>query len=137
MTYFKITKDENVISVGCVFLKWNTKRHKFNVCDVNEGQFVQTYDEKGIYKASWLKPAPKEAGEYETVKVTVIDEVEYDTVKTLIDEGEEIEEVVTEPIVELIEQQEPAQEKPLTIAQMRELIAEQQKQIDMLLEKLK
>ena len=139
MTYFKILIDNKIVSVGNVFLKWNSKRHKLYVCDVDEGQFVQTYDEKNIYKASWLKKAPKDAKTFDTANVVVINETEYNDILTSLQEGEPIIEEVTEPKREeyVVEHEpEPEQEKPMTIAEMRKIILEQQKQIEMLIEKV-
>ena len=139
MTYFKILIDDKVVSVGNVFLKWNPKRHKLHVCDVDEGQFVQTYDEKNIYKASWLKQAPKDAKNFDTAKVVVVDEIEYNDILTSLQEGEPIVEETVEPKREeyVVEHEpEPEQEKPMTIAEMRKLVLEQQEQINMLIAKL-
>ena len=135
MTFFKIIKDEEVIDIGCVFLKWNDARKKMYICDVNEAQFVQTFDETKIYKASWLNPAPKKAGKYETVTVEVIDETEFDELKELLSEGQPI--FIDEPVIEVQhhEEVEIPEEKPMTIAEMRQLILEQQKQIETLLKK--
>lgn len=134
MTYFKIVKNNKVIDVGCVFLKWNNEKKKMYICDVDDAQFVQTYDESKIYKASWLNPAPKEAGSFKSAKVVVIDETEFNDLNELLGEGEVVSEQVEEE-----QRQEPQkhdeipEEKPMTIAEMREKIIEQQKQIESLL----
>ena len=138
MTYFKIIKKDKVINVGCVFLKWNENKNKMNICEVDDAQFVQTYDESAIYKAGWLNPAPKKAGKFETVQVVVIDETEFNDLLELLSEGEQIsveEEEHEEYQPRQTETEEP-EEKPLTIAEMREMIIEQQKQIEALIEKL-
>jgi len=136
MTFFKVQKNNNVVDVGCVFLKWNSKRHKLFICEVDEGQFVQSYKDR-IYKASWLKPAPAEAKEYELAEVVVITETEYNDIKALLDEDETVP-VEEEPVYEepVVEEPQTQEEKPLTIAQMREIITEQQKQIEVLMEKV-
>ena len=137
MTFFKIIKDNEVINIGCVFLKWNDSRKKMYICDVNEAQFVQTLDESNIYKASWLKSAPRKAGKYETVTVEIITEAEFNELKELLNEGESIP--VEEPVVPEEHHEEPVEEpeeKPMTIAEMREMIRVQQKQIEALMEML-
>ena len=137
MTYFKIIKNDNVVSVGTVFLKWNSKKNRMFACDVNEGQFVQTYDEEKIYTAYWLKQAPEDAPKYEEAEVVAIDKVEFDDLKELLTEGEEVpveQEPEYTPTVH--DNDEAEEEKPLTIAEMRLLIINQQKQIEDLLQRL-
>ena len=134
MTFFKIIQNEKVVNIGCVFLKWNEKRKKLYVCDVDDAQFVQTFDESNIYTASWLNPPPKEAGEFESAEVVVIDEAEFDELRELLSEGEEI--VVEQPAEQYVMPVTPAEqpeEKPMTIAEMREIIIKQQEQIETLL----
>ena len=138
MVFFKILNDDQV--TGCVFLKWNTKRRKMNVCDPDYGQYVQSFKEDKIYRAYWLKPVPEGAPEYELSDVVVIDHQEYEDLKTLLSEGENVPNSVVEPVVEEehVEQEPPqeSEEKPLSLAEMRAIIAEQQKQISMLMEQL-
>lgn len=137
MTFFKIIQDSKVINVGCTFLKWNNARQKLYICDVDDAQFAQALDEDKIYRADWLNPAPEEAGKFETADVVVIDEVEFDELKELLSEGEDVpEEFIEEkPLIE-VRHYETDEEKPMSIAEMREKILEQQKQIEALLEKL-
>lgn len=136
MTFFKILQENKVVNVGCVFLKWNSARKKMYICDVDEGQFVQTYDETKIYRDSWMKPAPEDAGERESAKVVVISKEEFDELLELLSDGEEIE--VEEPVVPVPVVHDPPieipEEKQMTISEMRQKILEQQKQIDILLE---
>ena len=136
MTYFKILQENKVVNVGCVFLKWNSARKKLYICDVDEGQFVQTYDESEIYKDSWMKPAPKEAGEHKNAKVVIISKEEFDELLELLSDGEDIEVEQPEIPVHVVHEapQEEPEEKPMTISEMRQKIIEQQKQIDALLE---
>ena len=72
MAFFKIVVDGNVVSVGSTFLKWNEKRHKMYIANIDEGQFIQSFDEKDIYKAPWMKPAPLEAEGYQAAEVISI-----------------------------------------------------------------
>ena len=138
MTYFKMIQDSKIVDVGFVFLKWNTKRNKLYVCDIDEGQFIQSYNEKTIYKTSWLKPSPEGVCEYETATIVVINETEFEDLKELLSGGEsvEVEDVIPVPIKHEV-YLESEKEKPLSLDQMRELIAEQQNQIELLMEKIK
>lgn len=135
MTYFKVIQENKVVSVGSAFLKWNVKRQRFFISSVDEGQFVQSYDEQHIYHDQWLKPSPTEAGVHEEAKVVIIDLQEYEELLEILNEGEVIEEV---PIIpeEPEEIPEPIEEKPMSISEMRETIARQQEQINMLINKL-
>ena len=45
MTYYKIVQDGNVVDAGFVFLKWNEKHHCMLSCEVNEAQFIQSFDQ--------------------------------------------------------------------------------------------
>ena len=136
MTYFKAIQNDKVVSVGCVFLKWSLNKHKFFICDVDEGQFVESYDEQHIYQDSWMKPAPPEAGEQEQASIVIIGQQEYEDLLEMLNEGE-IVEVQQEPTVEQEEQVElPVEDKPMSIADMREMILKQQQLIDTLMEKL-
>lgn len=136
MTYCKMIDDNKVISVGHVFLKWNSEYQQLFICNVDEGQFVQSFDEAHIYHDRWLKKAPAEAGEHEEVKIVVITEQEYLDLIELLKEDEEIVNDVIEQQYEEAEPEEPQESSPMTIAEMREIILEQQKQIDALLEKV-
>lgn len=136
MTYFKVIQDNKVVSVGTVFLKWNIKRQRLFICDANDGEFVQSYDEKHIYHDSWLRPAPVEAGQHEEASVVIISSQEYEDLLTILNEGETVD--YETPVVpkEPEEITQPTEEKPLTIAEMREIISRQQEQIEMLIQKL-
>jgi len=136
MTYFKVIKNDKVIDVGCVFLKWNTKRHKYNVCSVDEGQFLQSLDEQHIYRDTWMKSYPKEASGYSFADISAITESEFDDLRELLSEGEEI--TIEEAPNEIFEvhEAEEHEDKPMSIADMRKIIAEQQMQIELLNQRL-
>lgn len=137
MIYCKMVIDNKVVNVGCVFLKWNMEYHRMFVCDENEGQFVQSHDSIHTYHDKWLKKAPAEAGEHEEAKISVITKEEYYDLLEMLKEDEEIvNEIVSQDYAEPEELEQPKEESPMTIAEMREKILEQQKQIELLLEKL-
>ena len=132
MTYFKAIQNDKVVSVGTVFLEWNINKHKLYVCDVDKGQFVQSYDEQHIYHDAWMKPAPAEAGIHEEASIVIILQQEYEDLLALFDNGETVK--VEKPTIEEPEKvKEPKEEeKPMSINEMRETILRQQEQIDML-----
>ena len=135
MTFFKVIQDNKVVSVGTVFLEWNTKKHKMYVSTVDEGQFVQAYDESKVYRDAWMKYAPEEAGPFEYATVIVITQREYEDLKAMLDDKEEIVEALPEQHIETTTVQPPEEEKPMTISEMREMILKQQEQIDALTKK--
>ena len=136
MVFYKIIRDESVIDAGFVFLKWNEKRHRMYICDVDEGQFVQSFKGDTIYTAEWLKPAPAEAGTYETVQVVVIDAAEYDELKAYLEDGEDVPVIPVPPEPEPEPEPEPDDEPEhqMTVAEMRQHIVEQDEQIALLTE---
>jgi len=136
MTFFKVIQDNKIVTVGCVFLKWNQDNKALFVCDVDEGQFVQSYDELHIYHDSWLKPAPRKAGKHEEAKIVIITQQEYEDLLAELDEGEILIETPSIPEPEEEMPEPPEEEKPMSIAEMREIISRQQEQINSLLDKL-
>jgi hypothetical protein len=136
MTYFKIIIKKKIINVGCTFLKWNEERKRMYISNVDEGQFVQAIDESGIYRDTWMKEAPKEAKSFTNAKVVIIDEAEFNDLLEELNEGNSIDEETPEIIPEHELTEEPEQEKPMSINDMRDLILQQQQQIELLLNKL-
>ena len=135
MTFFKIIQNNTVIDVGNVFLRWNKKRNRFYICDVNEAEFAQSSDQTKIYKDYWLKASPVEA---EDASIVVIDRDQYDEIRALLEDGQQIE-IPPEPPKDVPEQRPSTkleEEKPLTISEMRQMIKEQQEQILILKDKI-
>ena len=79
---------------------------------------------------------PDGAPAYETAKIVVIDETEYDEIRALLDDGEEVPVDPAPPEPEPVGPDDPVEpdERPMTVAEMREKITEQQGSIDMLIE---
>lgn len=139
MIYYKIIQENKVVSAGFVFLKWNEVRRKMNICNENEAQFVQAFDQSHIYRDEWLKPVPLTcSATYEMAQVIVIDKSEFEDIQALLDGDETIP--VLQPVEpaeeELIEPEKPVEETPLSISDMRRIIQQQQDQIMQLSEKL-
>ena len=138
MTYCKIIQNDKVVSAGCVFLMWNEKRNRLYVCDVNDAQYVQSFDEANIYHADWFRTLPKDAPVYETAEAVVITKQEYEDLVEQLKEHEPVpvEQIVPEHTVQE-DVDKPEEEQVMSIAEMREMIINQQKQIDALIGSLK
>ena len=130
--YFKVIQDNNVVDIGRAFLKYNEKKKRMYVCNANECQFIQSADETKLYHDDWMRTAPEVP--YIQAQVVGISETEYMDIEALLNDGEEV--IVEQPIVQESSRQEPEQIKPMSSAEMREIIIEQQKQIDELIKKL-
>ena len=132
--FFKIVQDKKIISVGSVFLKWNTKKHRLFICDVDEGQFVQSFDEQYTVRDTWMKVPPEDADEYPLATVIIITEQEYNDLKAILEDSAEID--IPEPVIEQQAEyvEPPEEEKVMSIAEMRQLILQQQDQINKLMQ---
>ena len=140
MIFFKVIKDENVIDIGFSFYKWNSDHNQMFSCNIEEAQFAGSYYKPIYYHDVWLKPIKEDLKNYETATIVEITEEEFEELKTLLDNGETISGVEEppheEPFVERIEPPIEEESKPLSISEMRALILEQQKQIEMLLKNI-
>ena len=137
MTYFKVIQGSQVVDAGFVFLKWNEARHKMNISDENEAQFVQSYNQELVYRDNWLKPFPEKCvAKFEKAQVVIIDQNEFEEIRALLD-GDEIIPVLSDaPEEVVIEPAKPTEETPLSISDMRRIILEQQEQINKLSKRL-
>lgn len=134
MNYFKIISNNEVIGVGHAFLKWNTKRRAYYYCDMAEGQIAQNDLNETYYHDGWLKAIPDGAVSVNSAEIVLIGATEYDELYELLSDGEEVP-VPDEPEPPTHEPEpdpdvEP--ERPMTVQEMREKIAEQESQIEML-----
>ncbi len=136
MTYYKIAQNGAVVDAGYIFLRWVEKHRCLMTCDPTIAEFVQAYDRTRVYHDHWLRPVPAGAPAYESATVTVIGETEYDEIRALLDDGEEIPVTPAEPDPPPVEPDEPVEpdDRPMTVAEMREKITEQQASIDMLID---
>ena len=136
MTYFKITKNDTVVEANVVFLKWNNKYRCMFACDVSDAEFAQSYDQSRIYHDNWLKPVPSAEIQYEVATITMIDAIEFDEIRAMLDDGETVHAVPDEPLIELNESRQNdnivEDDHVMTIAEMRQIISEHQEQITML-----
>ena len=137
MDYYKVIIDGNVIDVGTVFLKWNNAKHHMYMCSLNEAQFVQGRDGNTAYRDEWLKSYEGIPSPFVPAKVVIIGAREFDELRALLEDGEDIPEKpipVPEPEPEPDEEPAPEPETPMTIAEMRQYIADMIEQVDMLTE---
>ena len=133
MTYYKIIQDDTITDAGFCFLKEN-KKGTLLYCEIDDAQLMQSYDGNKLYHCEWLKNVPTFT-DYETCEAVVIDEAEYNDIVAYLDDGEEVPVTPDEP--EPVEPDEPedeedTEEKPMTLAEMREKITEQEETIAML-----
>ena len=138
MTYYKIIQNEHVIDAGFTFLKWNERRQRLNLCNEDQAQFVQSYDQKRVFKDTWLKPCSENNIHFENAQILIITQEEFEDIRALLDGDEEIPVLSDSPeeTVQIVEPAKPVEETPLSISEMRRIIQEQQAQIATLAEKL-
>lgn len=138
MTYFKIIQNGEIVGAGCQFLKWYPRTRKMALCDLQDAQGAHDAVSERVYHADWLKNVPREAGiTLQEADIALIDAVEYDEIIETLSGGETIP--VPEPDPEPQPEPEPEpepdpEERPMTVAEMREKIQEQAGQIEMLTE---
>ena len=136
MIFVKMIQDSHVVNVGCAFLKWSDEYDRLFVCDISQAQFAESYDEQYLYHDVWLRKVITDKVEYSEAEIVVIEKDEYDELLELLrsDEVIVVEPPKEEPVV--VSETPPEPESPMTISEMRETILNQQKQIDMLLERI-
>lgn len=91
MNYYKVISDGVVIDANFMFLKWQKKNRVLLGCDISEANFIQSSDQKEVWRAEWLNPVPEGAGEYETVNAVEITEAEYTELRQQLDLGNVVE----------------------------------------------
>lgn len=94
MNYYKVIVNGNVIDANFVFLKWQEKHNILVGCDAEEAHFIQSSDQKEVWRAEWLNPVPEGAGEYTIVDAVEITETEYVELRQQLDLGNTVEEPV-------------------------------------------
>jgi hypothetical protein len=134
--YYKLIRGGVIFDAGEMWLRWQPKNRIMLRCEPSEAQFVMGRDET-IYRVQWLNPAPAEAGRYEVIEAAIIDRQEYDDLRAVLDDGETVPvpEPVTpepEPVPEP-EPEQPETERPMTVQEMRQRIADLTAALDMLL----
>lgn len=139
MTYYKIIMDGSAVDAGFTFLRWDDRHSRLMGCDAQDAHFIQSGDGHTVYRVGWLNPVPDAAkGLFDTVEAAIINQQEYDDLRAMLDSGETVPEPdggESQPDAQPDDSEEgPASEKPLSVQQMREKIAEQEATIAMLTE---
>lgn len=137
MDYYKVIIDDNVVDVGTIFLKWNTSMRHMFMCSANEAQFVMGRDSNTCYRDDWMKMYEGNPSTYLPAKVVMINAREYDEIRALLEDGEDIHEPpepIPEPEPEPHEEPAPEPDAPMTISEMRQQITEMSAMMEMLTE---
>ena len=90
MTYYKLTDDGIFIGVGSTYelRKYQKKHNIILTSDEESAQFLQIRDT--LFRDDWFAPVGEDKLEYTAVKITVIEEDEYDALLQAIETGEDI-----------------------------------------------
>ena len=129
MTYFKIIKNNLITDVACGFFKFQTPHYNIIQCGEDEAELLQSCNELTFYTTDWLKSLPKNIKKEEVVAVRISFE-EYEEIKAQLDK--EIPVAIEEEPILIIEeenQEEPQEDKVLTVAELYNKIALLEKEI--------
>ena len=77
MKYYKVIKDNDFVGVGASYdlREYQTKHGILIIADDNTAQYIQINDK--LYRDDWFKSLTTNAVEYETARVSVVEEGEY------------------------------------------------------------
>lgn len=134
MRYYKIIRDGFVIGAGCTFLRWYPSKRRFFYCDIDDAERVQDALTEKLYHDDWLKDAPSGADAADEAEVVMINSVEYDEIIEELSGGGEIP--VPDPESEPTPGPEPEpapNERPMTVQEMREKIAEMEEALNIIM----
>lgn len=129
MTYFKIIKDNLITDVACGFFKFQTPHYNIIQCEEDEAELLQASNKLTFYTTDWLRPLPKNIKKEEVVAVRIPFK-EYQEIKAQLDKAIPVA-VEEEPILVVEEeiQEEPQEDKVLTVAELYNKIALLEKEI--------
>lgn len=90
MKYYKVIKDNDFVGVGTSYdlREYQTKHGILIIADDNTAQYIQINDK--LYRDDWFKSLTTNAVEYETARVSVVEEGEYLQLFDAVKKGEEI-----------------------------------------------
>lgn len=126
--YYLIAKDDTIIGVGTLFLKWNDKYHQYMYCDLDDVECVQDNITGELYRDRWFRAEKPGADPVQSAEVEMIDAIRYDELYEQLNDGEiiqvieEPENIIEEPAEEPAVDAEP--ERKMTIQEMRDKIEE-------------
>ena len=143
MTYCKMVRNDKIVDIGNLFMRWVSKNNTMAYCEINRAEFIRSsLDEERIYRSNWLAKPSIGAPVCEEIQLVVISETEYDELYALLSDGEP---VMEEPNLEReSEEEEPEREesvsevteKPMTVQEMRDKIAELEEAIATIMQKI-
>lgn len=137
MLDYKIVQNNTVIGV-CTSSDLRVFQQKHQIlllCYEDDAQYICVDDR--YYHDMWMKPITTDKVPYEMAEVVVIEEEEYERLKALLDDEEEVVEETPEepPVEEPVEEPSPEpEERVLSRVELMEQNKAMQTQIDMLTE---
>ena len=129
-TYYTIIKNNHIVDVNSIFLKWHKKHNMFLVCDPKDAHYIQSSDHSALYQVPWLNLLPEGAPQFEMVQSEIIDKNRYDMIYNKLLENQvltveiqkvDINEDIKDDFDELIEDETPVISMANLYAKMMEL----------------
>ena len=140
--FFKIIKDQKIIDVAMNgFICIDSKYHNPVYCDPNDAQFIKSAINEAIYyHINWLNNIP----EYSDISYDIPDEIiviepdEYEELRGLLIDGQDINVQIIENVEDNLEEVQPIIEyqKPENLMELRQIISDQSRQIQLLTDAL-
>ena len=90
MFYYKVSIGNAIIDANTVFLKWQERNKILLVCDSTEAQYAQSSDGSKLWTDTWMIKKPTSAPVAESVSIELIDEEEYNSILSKLNDGETI-----------------------------------------------
>lgn len=135
MRYFKIIQDNAITDVSFSPMKWSAKYGQMVGCTVAKAQFVQGQITGKTFRDGWMRQTEAAADAFEEADVVEINNVEYNDIYATLLSDEKIEIDPEKPQIPVVpEVHKEEEEKPLSVADMRQIIQNQQEQIEALKE---
>lgn len=135
MRYFKIIQNKKVVDVSFAPLRWSEKYFQMVGCDVERAQFVQGYITGKTFRDGWMRHTEAPDVLYDEADVIETTGVEFNDLYETLHGGEEIEVEPDEPLIPVVPEAHIEEtEKPMSVSEMRQVIQDQQQQIDLLKE---
>ena len=87
MFYYKVSIGNAIIDANTVFLKWQERNKILLVCDSTEAQYAQSSDGSKLWTDTWMIKKPTSAPVAESVSIELIDEEEYNSILSKLNDG--------------------------------------------------
>lgn len=126
MDYYKIIQNGEIVGVGTRYLRWFLRSKGYYYCGLNLAEAVEDDVSGTMFHPMWMHESPSEAYVLPVATVEEIDYTEYDELYNQLDDGETIPvpDPEPEPQPEPSPEPEPDPERPMTVQEMRNKIAE-------------